>query len=196
MSRVVFAIVVVAVALASASSRAQTVPLSAATPSLDIGVDHLAGPVARLGLSPGGNALVVGRVDVGARVVGVVFGGQWQQRLWGPLSLREAATIGPFVSALGPPAGGVAADALLQLGIDVGDVLLLLGPRLQGNALIQGAAPGRGALEAVVGVKVPLGNTLAVTASASAGAERSHVGLVPGAGALAGSLSVGVQWRP
>jgi hypothetical protein len=61
---------------------------------------------------------------------------------------------------------------------------------------VQGAAPGRGALDAVVGVKVPLGETLAITASASAGAERAHVGFAPGAGALTGGVAIGVQWRP
>jgi hypothetical protein len=194
MSRVV--VVAVLLALTSSSARAQAVPLAADTPALELGFDHLAGPVVRLGFSPGGQALVVGRVDAGARVVGVAVGGQWQQRLWGPLSLREAATVGPFVSALGPPAGGLAADALVQLGVDLGDVLLLLGPRLQGNALVQGPVPGRAGLDAVVGVRVPLGGTLALTALASAGAERAHVAFVPGAGALAGSVAVGLQWRP
>lgn len=193
---VVTLVAVVFAALSSSSALAQSVPLAAATPALELGADHLAGPVVRLGFSPGKNALVVGRVDVGARVVGLAFGGQWEQRLWGPLSLREAATVGPFVSALGPPAGGVAGDALVQLGVDIGDVLVLLGPRLQGNALVQGAVPGRGALDVVVGVKVPLGETLAITTSASAGAERSHLGFAPGGGALTGSVAVGVQWRP
>jgi hypothetical protein len=192
-------VVVVAVlwaALGSSLVRAQAMPLAEATPALELGFDHFAGPVARLGFSPRGNALVVGRVDVGARVAGVAFGGQWQQRLWGPLSLRGAASIGPFVSALGPPAGGVAGEALVQLGVDIGDVLVLVGPRLQGSALVQGAVPGRGALDAVVGVRVPLAEALALTAMASAGAERAHVGFLPGGGALAGSVAVGVQWRP
>jgi hypothetical protein len=186
----------VAGVMTSSPAAAQAVPVPAATPALEIGLEQLAGPVARLGFSPRGGGLVVGRVDVGARVVGVAFGGQWDQRLFGALSLREAASIGPFVSASGPPGVGVSAEGLVQLGIDVGDVLLLVGPRLQGNALVQGAVPGRGVLDAVVAVRVPLFERLALTALASAGAERAHVGFVPGGSALAGGVAVGLQWRP
>jgi len=196
MSRFLILLSLMAGVLMSSSASAQAVPLPTATPALELGFEQFAGPVARLGFSPRGGALVVGRVDVGARIVGVAFGGQWEQRLFGALSLREAASIGPFVSALGAPGGGVSAEGLVQLGVDVGDVLVLVGPRLQGNALVQGAVPGRGVLDAVVAIRVPFGEDLALTASASAGAERAHVGFVPGGGALAGGVAVGVQWRP
>jgi hypothetical protein len=194
MTRLLF-IVVVAVVGAQAS-RAQVAPLAASTPSLELGVDQFAGPVVRGGFSPDGQALVVGRVDVGARVVGVAFGGQWQQRLWGPLSVREAITAGPIVSALGPAAGGLSADALLQLGVDIGDVVVLVGPRLGSALLLVGEVPGRGIIDGVVAVKIPVADSLAITASASAGGERSYRGFAPGGAALTGSLAVGLQWRP
>jgi hypothetical protein len=193
MIRVLLLVVVV---LCARASQAQVVPLSASTPAVEVGLDQVAGPVLRAGFSPGGQALVVGRVDVGARVVGVALGGQWQQRLWGPLSLREAVTAGPIVSALGPIAGGLSADALLQLGVDIGDVLVLVGPRLLGTFLVAGDVPGRGVVDGVVAVKIPVTSGLAVTASASAGGERAYVGFAPSGAALSGSLAVGVQWQP
>ena len=74
--------------------------------------------------------------------------------------------------------------------------LLADGPALA-TAVERLAAPWLGSgLDAVVAVRVPFGEDLALTASASAGAERAHVGFVPGGGALAGGVAVGVQWRP
>lgn len=193
MTRLIFIVVAI---LGAQVGRAQVVPLAASTPSLELGVDQFAGPVMRAGFSPGGQALVVGRVDVGARVAGIALGGQWQQRLGGPLSLREAVTAGPIVSALGPAAGGLSADALLQLGIDIGDVVVLVGPRFASTLLLVGEVPGRGVVDGVVAVKIPVADSLAITASASAGGERSYRGFAPGGAALTGSLAVGLQWRP
>lgn len=192
-ARVVVALVA---ALGAVDVRAQAVPLPASTPSLEVGVDHLAGPVFRLGFSPEGGATVVGRVDVGSRVAGVEFGGQWQQRVWGPLSLREAAGVGPFVNALGPAAGGVSGGGLVQLGIDVGDSVIVLGPRLIGKALLQGAVPGRVAVDGVVGARVPVSAHLAVTGALSLGLERSHAGFASRGDAFLGTAAVGLQWRP
>lgn len=184
-------------ALASAGASAQPiVPLTAATPSLELGLDNFAGPALRLGFSPAGSALVVARVDVGTRVAGVELGGQWQQRLWGPLSLRESAVVGPFVSALGTPAGGVSVGGLLQLGIDVDESLIVVGPRVFGSALLQGDAPGRGLVDVVAGARVPVSSSLALTGQLGLGVERSHAGFSARGAAIAGTAAIGVQWRP
>jgi hypothetical protein len=196
-------VVTAAVAVAAGSAHAQVQPLPSSTAALQLGLDHARG-LALQGAFALGKAnptdvvqnglLVTARADGASQVVGVGLGAQLHQRFSDVVFLREVVVAEPFVSALDGPVVGARGDVLLQLGLDLGGVHLLLGPRATAVAVLDRDVGGRVVLDGVVGVRVPITDHVAVVGSASAGGEQAHRGgaLQPG-GAVSGSLWVGVQ---
>ena len=206
-------LVVGAIVAVAAPVRAQVQPLPPLTATVQLGVAHVRGPALvgafALGKAAATDAdraapvvsnspLVTARVDLASQLLGVGIGAQLQQRLSDVVFVREVAIAEPFVSALDGPVVGFRGDALLQLGFDIGEVQLVLGPRAMALAVVDRAVAGRVVLDGVVGVRVPVVvpvvDHAAVVASASAGAEQSHRGgVLQAGGALTGGLWVGLQ---
>ena len=200
-------LVVGAIVAVAAPVRAQVQPLPPSTATVQLGFDHVRGPVLVGAFALGKAAaadraapvvintpLVTARADLASQLIGVGIGAQLQQRLSDGVFVREVAIAEPFVSALDGPVVGFRGDALLQLGFDIGAVQLVLGPRAMALAVVDRAVAGRVVIDGVVGVRVPVVKHAAIVASASAGAEQSHRGgALQAGGALTGGLWVGLQ---
>jgi hypothetical protein len=198
----VFAVAALATGFAGAA-HAQVQPLPSSTLAVQLGFDHARGLALQGAFALGkANAtdvvqnglLVTARADGASQVVGVGLGAQLHQRFSDVVFLREVVVAEPFVSALDGPVVGARGDVLLQLGLDLGGVHLMFGPRATALAVLDRDVPGRVAIDGVVGVRVPITDHVAVVSSASAGGEQAHRGgaLQPG-GTVSGSLWVGVQ---
>jgi hypothetical protein len=194
----------VVVPQASSSSSSSTSSSSGAL-SAQVGIERFGPPVLTLAFAPASKPLstshagllLVARLDTAGRSVGVGGGVQATQAFADEWFVREAAVAAPFLVAVDDVAGGVRAEATLQLGKRFGDAVdIVVGPRATGVLTVSGSSDGRVGIEGAAAVRWRVIEALAVTGEVSAGSDFGHRGGAFSGSVLSGAAFVGVQWSP
>jgi hypothetical protein len=195
--------VVVPQAPSSSSSSSSSTPSSAL--SAQVGVERFGPPVLTLAFAPASRPLstshagllLVARLDTAGRSVGVGGGVQATQVFADEWFVREAAVAAPFLVAVDDVAGGVRAEATVQLGKRFGDTVdVVVGPRATGVLTVAGSSDGRVGLEGAAALRWRVVEQLALTGEVSAGSDFGHRGGAFSGSVLSGAAFVGVQWSP
>ena len=103
----------------------------------------------------------------------------------------------PFVVAIDSVAGGVRAEATVQLGKRFGDAVdVVVGPRAIGVITVADSSDGRLGLEGAAAVRWRVVDHVAITGELSAGTDVGHRESALTGSVLSGAAFVGVQWSP